>query len=250
MDAACWSSSIAYIIFDYLSLYYTTLHYDFSAKMEAASLPCMKVIVIGDGNVGKTSLLRRFVRGEFVEEYRRTIGAEYMDKDVYLRSRNATVKLVLWDTAGQEMFSPLTVSYYRNSSAAIICFSTIDKDSFHHALEWKNQVEQVCGSITMVLCQTKFDLSHEAVVTTEECEALSTTLSMPFFRVSTKDDYNITQLFEFTAQTILETAEEQGATQGEGTSGTGVGGAQPGGAASPAVNLNEKPKKKKKCCLK
>eukprot|EP00796_Vickermania_ingenoplastis_P006689 gene6689-4787_t len=221
-----------------------------SKPMLESSQPCMKVIVIGDGNVGKTSLLRRFVRGDFIDEYRRTIGAEYMEKDVFLRSRNTTAKLMLWDTAGQEMFSPLTQSYYRNSSAAVVCFSTVDKDSFHHAFEWKNQVEQVCGPITTVLCQTKFDLSHVAAITNEEAEALAGSLGTPFFRVSTKDDFNVTQLFEFTAQSVLETLEEQaaaglippppGTTASAAASPGGQTGA-PGPAADPAATRgNEK----------
>lgn len=245
-----------------------------------ASQPCMKVVVIGDGNVGKTSLLRRFVRGDYTEEYRRTIGAEYMEKDVFLRDRgNTTAKLMLWDTAGQEMFSPLTQSYYRHASAAIVCFSTVDKESFQHVVDWKNQVEQVCGpSLTVVLCQTKFDLSHAAAITNEEAEQLASTLGAPFFRVSTKDDFNVTQLFEFTAQTVLEALDEAAAA----AAAAGGGGGGPGQSSSPAaatagasvpplpavsplpglnsgpdtVNLLEdenngkKKKKKKKCCSK
>lgn len=170
-----------------------------------------KVVVVGDGNVGKTSLLRRFVRGDFVEEYRRTIGAEYMEKDVFLRSDggNRTAKLLLWDTAGQEMFSPLTPSYFHQSSAAIVCFSTVDRESFAHVVNWVAQVEQSCGPITIVLCQTKYDLSYAAAITNEEAGELAASLGVPFFRVSTKDDFNVTQLFEFTAQAVMEVIEEQ-----------------------------------------
>lgn len=235
-----------------------------------------KVVVVGDGKVGKTSLLRRFVRGDFVEEYRRTIGAEYMEKDVFLRSDggNRTAKLLLWDTAGQEMFSPLTPSYYHRSSAAIVCFSTVDRDSFAHVVNWVAQVEQVCGPITIVLCQAKYDLSHAAAVTNEEAGELAESLGLPFFRVSTKDDFNVTQLFEFTAQAVIEVIEEQQ----QSMSAHGIFAQQPlsgssfqanssllpsteaermeetrrDGVSQPstAVNLMEKkPKKKnKKCC--
>lgn len=232
-----------------------------------------KVVVIGDGNVGKTSLLRRFVRGDFVEEYRRTIGAEYMEKDVFLRSDggNRTAKLLLWDTAGQEMFSPLTPSYFHQSSAAIVCFSTVDRESFAHVVNWVAQVEQVCGPITIVLCQTKFDLSYAAAITNEEAGELAASLGVPFFRVSTKDDFNVTQLFEFAAQAVMEVIEEQ---QQQGmSSGGGIFPQQPAPTFIPThsslpsisdneetatvringstkVNLMEnKPRRKKnKCC--
>ncbi|CBZ26485.1 putative small G-protein [Leishmania mexicana MHOM/GT/2001/U1103] len=174
---------------------------------------CIKVIVVGDGNVGKTCMLRRFVRGDFVDQYRKTIGAEFMEKDVFLRSSNTTVKLMLWDTAGQEVFNALTQAYYRGAGAAILMFSTVDRDSFMNIAGWKQRVESVCDPITMVLCQTKFDLSHEAVITNTEAEKLANQLELPLFRVSTKDDFNVTQLFEFTAQLCVENSaqdEEKG----------------------------------------
>ncbi|KAK7201617.1 small G-protein [Novymonas esmeraldas] len=169
----------------------------------------IKVIVVGDGNVGKTCMLRRFVKGDFVEQYRKTIGAEFMEKDVFLRSSNTTVKLMLWDTAGQEVFNALTQAYYRGAGAAVLAFSTVDRDSFMNIAGWKQRVESVCGPIAMVLCQTKFDLSHEAVTTNEEAEKLASQLGMPLYRVSTKDDFNVTQLFEFTAQQCVEHAGEE-----------------------------------------
>lgn len=223
----------------------------------SSSQPCMKVIVVGDGNVGKTSLLRRFVRGDFVDEYRRTIGVEYMEKDVFLRSRsNTTARLMLWDTAGQEVFSPLTQAYYRHSSAAIICFSTVDKESFHHVNEWKHQIETACADNPplLILCQTKLDLSNAAVVTKEEAEELAISFGMPFFRISTKDDFNVTQLFEFTAQSVLEAMEAEGTLPNDATYGEGATNSASnriGHSGGSKVHLSKSPtrrRKKKPCC--
>lgn len=160
----------------------------------------IKVIVVGDGNVGKTSMLRRFVKGDFTETYKKTIGAEFMEKDVFIKSMNQTVRLMLWDTAGQEIFNALTASYYRGAGAAILAFSTSDRDSFMNIPKWKGKVEAQCGNITMILCQTKFDLMDQAAVQNQEAEKLAMDLRLPFFRISTKDDFNVVQLFEFTAQ--------------------------------------------------
>jgi len=160
----------------------------------------LKVIVVGDGNVGKTSMLRRFVKGEFLDQYKKTIGAEFMEKDLYIAELHHTIKLMLWDTAGQEVFNALTASYYRGAGAAILAFSTIDRDSFFSVEKWKDKVEAQCGAITMVLCQTKMDLAAESAVSPAEAEALATKLKLPLFRVSTKDNLNVTQLFEFAAQ--------------------------------------------------
>lgn len=163
----------------------------------------IKVIVVGDGNVGKTSMLRRFVRGEFTDQYKKTIGAEFMEKEVYVRELNQPVTLMLWDTAGQEVFNALTASYYRGAGAAVLAFSTVDRDSFMNIEKWKQKVEAQCGNITMVLCQTKYDLQNEAAVSNAEAEALAIKLKVPFFRSSTKDNFNVAQLFEFTAKMCL-----------------------------------------------
>ncbi|CUG94254.1 ras-related GTP-binding protein, putative [Bodo saltans] len=163
----------------------------------------IKVIVVGDGNVGKTSMLRRFVRGEFTDQYKKTIGAEFMEKEVFVRELNQPVTLMLWDTAGQEVFNALTASYYRGAGAAVLAFSTVDRDSFMNVEKWKQKVEAQCGSITLVLCQTKYDLQNEAAVSNAEAEALAIKLKVPFFRSSTKDNFNVSQLFEFTAKMCL-----------------------------------------------
>lgn len=169
----------------------------------------IKLIVVGDGSVGKTSMLRRYVKGVFTDQYKKTIGAEFMEKDVYVKSMNQTVKLMLWDTAGQEVFNALTASYYRGAGAAIIAFSTTDRDSFMNVLKWKDKVEAQCPGITMVLCQTKLDLLSEAKMTNEEAEGMAAHLRLPFFRISTKDDFNVSQLFEFVAQQSLTAGAQQ-----------------------------------------
>ena len=80
----------------------------------------LKVVVVGDGNVGKTSMLQRFCKNAFTEQYKKTIGAEYMEKEVFVPATQSSAKLMLWDTAGQEVFNALTANYYRGAAAARI----------------------------------------------------------------------------------------------------------------------------------
>lgn len=167
----------------------------------------LKVIVVGDGSVGKTSMLRRFCKGEFSDSYKKTIGAEFMEKDVFIPATASTVKLALWDTAGQEIFNSLTASYYRGSGACVLAYSSIDRDSFFNVRGWKSKVEAQCGPIAMVLCQTKCDLLAQATVTEAEAHGLATELQLPLFRTSTKDNFNVTQLFEFLAQRACTPAQ-------------------------------------------
>jgi small GTP-binding protein len=175
----------------------------------------VKVIVVGDGNVGKTSMLRRFCKGDFSDQYKKTIGAEFMEKDVYVKSSGDTLRLMLWDTAGQEVFNALTASYYRGAGAAVLAFSTTDRDSFMNVEKWKGKVEAQCDSITMVMCQTKVDLSDKpGAVSQQEAEEMAKKLNMPFYRISTKQDFNVTELFEFVAEkSLLGGASTDGGVQ-------------------------------------
>lgn len=88
----------------------------------------MKVVIIGDSGVGKSSLLCRYQQGKFMENYSMTIGINY----VYIVSevQGLRIKLQIWDTAGQEKYKTITQNYYRNSNGAIISFSIDCRDSF------------------------------------------------------------------------------------------------------------------------
>ncbi len=74
------------------------------------------------------------------------------------------VRLMLWDTAGQEEFDAITKAYYRGAQACVIAFSTTDRASFDAVKKWKRKVEDECGHIPMVLVQNKIDLMHESQV--------------------------------------------------------------------------------------
>ncbi|CCW63251.1 unnamed protein product [Phytomonas sp. EM1] len=174
---------------------------------------CIKVIVVGNCGVGKTSLLHRFVRCNFIDRYTKTIGAEFLVKDVLCGEFKIPIKLMLWDTAGQEMSNALTQAYYCGAGAAILSFSTVDHDSFTDVAKWKQKVEFVCGPIVMVLCQTKCDLFHESSVTDSEAMGLAEEFQLPLFRVSSKDNFNVYQLFEFITQQYLR-SEEFGESEG------------------------------------
>jgi len=166
----------------------------------------IKVIVVGNGGVGKSSLVQRFCKGKFTSEYKKTIGADFLERECFVRSLNTTVTLMLWDTAGQEVFDALTARYYRGAGACVLAFSTTDRDSFEAVESWKNKVEAVCGKGEVVMCliQTKIDLIDEGVVSPEEAEALAKKLQVKFFRTSTKDNLNVDLVFEYLAESHLK----------------------------------------------
>lgn len=165
----------------------------------------VKVIVVGNGQVGKSSLVRRYCKGEFTSEYKKTIGADFLEKDVFIKGVGQTVKMMLWDTAGQEVYDALTSQYYRGAGACVLAFSTTDRESFLALKTWKEKVENVCGRGNVVLCmiQTKIDLIQQAVVQSDEAEATARALGVKFFRTSTLENYNIDPVFEYLAEQYL-----------------------------------------------
>merc|ERR1711865_592251 len=126
----------------------------------------MKILVMGDAKCGKTSLIQRFANDVFAEEYKKTIGADFCKKTVDLDSNN-TVRLQLWDIAGQDRFADVTRAYFRNVAGAIVVCDTTRPLTSHSALKWKQVLdEKVKGpngeSIPVILMANKTDLLKSA----------------------------------------------------------------------------------------
>ncbi|QQP57177.1 RAB23_ member RAS oncogene family, partial [Caligus rogercresseyi] len=111
------------------------------------------------------------------------------------------VRLMLWDTAGQEEFDAITKAYYRGAQACVIAFSTTDRASFESVGKWKKKVEEECGSIPMVLVQNKIDL--ESVVNNDEVDRLCQDCRMRCYRISVKEDLNVVNVFQHLAENYV-----------------------------------------------
>ena len=122
-----------------------------------------KLIVIGDGSVGKTSLIKKFTQGKFQKEYIKTIGAQFSKFDAEISED--TIRLLFWDIAGQDDFLFLRPSFYRDSRAAIIVYSleenNLGKRSFEHITDWHEEIKKYCGDIPTVVFANKVDLIEE-----------------------------------------------------------------------------------------
>lgn len=119
-----------------------------------------KIAVIGDGGVGKTSLIRRFTKGGFNEEYIKTIGAQFSKYEQDIEGDDC--ELNFWDIAGQDEFHFLRPSFYKDSQAAIIVCSLeeneLGKVSFKNIPHWYDDLRKFCGVIPVVLFANKVDL--------------------------------------------------------------------------------------------
>lgn len=122
-----------------------------------------KISIIGDGGVGKTSLIKKFTKGTFEKDYVKTIGAQFSryEKEI----NGDIINLIFWDIAGERDFNFLHPLFYKESRANIIVYSLeendLGKDSFIHIKNWQNELKKYCGNIPVVLFANKVDLVNE-----------------------------------------------------------------------------------------
>jgi len=114
--------------------------------MEEEAL-ALKIVVVGNGGVGKSSMIQRYATGLFTKDYKKTIGVDFLEKSLQLAGLD--IRLMLWDTAGQEEFHSITRAYYRGAQGCVIVYSCADRDSFATVEEWKRRVQNECGEIPM-----------------------------------------------------------------------------------------------------
>ena len=163
----------------------------------------VKVLVVGNGAVGKSSMIRRYCKGIFTTNYKKTIGVDFLEKQ--LRLDDNDIRLMLWDTAGQEEFGAITKSYYRGAQACVLVFSTTDRDSFLAIESWRKKVQDEVGTdIPLVLVQNKIDLLDEAVVEQHEAEGLAKKLKLRFYRTSVQENLNVDQVFQYLSEKHIQ----------------------------------------------
>ena len=150
-----------------------------------------KIIFVGDAGVGKTTIISRIMDNPFSEVYEPSIGVDFMSKNI--KYRGQSVKLQMWDTAGQEKYKGLIPSYVRNSSIVFLVYDISVKTSFDNIPKWINFIRTI-ENTTLVLCGNKIDLEKREVKK-EEGEELAKNENIPFFEVSAKTDENIKNMF-------------------------------------------------------
>ena len=133
-----------------------------------------KIVVVGDGAVGKTSLIKKFTKGTFERDYIKTIGAQFSKYNKEINEDK--IRLIFWDIAGQEDFNFLHHLFYKETKAAIIVVSLEENDlgnnSFTHIENWNDELKKYCDDIPVVLFANKVDLIEKINIDISRIEEL------------------------------------------------------------------------------
>ncbi|KAL7754360.1 hypothetical protein RI367_000341 [Sorochytrium milnesiophthora] len=168
-----------------------------------------KFIVIGDTGVGKSNLLLQFTDKRFLPQHDLTIGVEFGARMITVEDKS--VKLQIWDTAGQESFRSITRSYYRGAAGALLVYDISRRDTFNHITTWLSDARTYSSpNTTIMLVGNKADLkeSGKRAVTYEEGERLAEAHGLLFVETSAKAGDNVDEAFIKTAATIYQKIQD------------------------------------------
>jgi small GTP-binding protein len=164
-----------------------------------------KLSLLGDGGVGKTSIVQQYVHEYFAEDYKATIGTFISKKEVKFKDLDTSVRFIIWDLAGQAQFQRIWADYLTDSNAGIIIFDITNRESFESVKKWYNLITRVSRpTLVLILCGNKVDLKEQRVVSSEESKALARELGIFYMETSAKENIHINDVFEWIALQIID----------------------------------------------
>eukprot|EP00871_Galdieria_phlegrea_P002507 jgi/Galph1/3257/GphlegSOOS_G1937.1 len=173
----------------------------------------LKIVVLGDSGVGKTSLLERFVNHRFSQQYKATIGADFLTKDLIIEDR--TVNLQIWDTAGQERYQSLGSAFYRGADACVLVYDTTDLKSFESLETWRDEFlvsssPREPQSFPFVVLGNKADLEPQRAVPLRRAQQwCSAKGDIPLFETSAKENILVDKAFDVVVTNALKRGERE-----------------------------------------
>ncbi|XP_034691739.1 ras-related protein Rab7 isoform X2 [Vitis riparia] len=183
--------------------------------MAAPGRTLLKVIVLGDSGVGKTSLMNQYVYKKFSQQYKATIGADFVTKELQIDDKLVTLQL--WDTAGQERFQSLGSAFYRGADCCVLVYDVNVLKSFESLQSWHEEFLKQADpaepeAFPFVVLGNKVDVDggNSRVVSERRArEWCASRGDIPYFETSAKEDFNVDAAFLCVARVGLSNEHEQ-----------------------------------------
>ena len=171
--------------------------------MSSESAQTFKILTIGESNVGKTSILRRFVENKFSKIHLSTIGIDYRTKSLHVYGKD--IKLKIWDTAGQERYHNITSQIYKGADGIMLVYDVTEETSFIKIKDWMEQIITNIGGdeISIVLLGNKCDVEERAI-TKERGQEMANSLKVFYYETSALNGMGINDAFEGLTKEIMK----------------------------------------------
>jgi len=172
----------------------------------------LKVIILGDSGTGKTSLMNQYVNKKFSNQYKATIGADFLTKEVMIDDKLVTLQI--WDTAGQERFQSLGVAFYRGADACVLVFDVNVAKTFENLKSWREEFLIQAGprdpdNFPFIVLGNKIDLEQSRVVSRNRAQQWCQSKgNIPYFETSAKEAINVEQAFQLIAKNAMKDEDE------------------------------------------
>ncbi|KAI8371225.1 ras family-domain-containing protein [Choanephora cucurbitarum] len=191
----------------------------------------VKLVLLGESAVGKSSLVLRFVNKEYVENREPTIGAAFLTQKCNAKDR--VIKYEIWDTAGQERFHSLAPMYYRNAQAAVVVYDITKASTLVKAKSWVKELQRQANTDIVIalvgnkldLCDTQEQEEEERQVPREDAQAYADEAGLLFYETSAKSALNVEDVFNGIAEKIpLESMYSHGGRNAVSAGRSGING--------------------------
>ncbi|TDH64788.1 hypothetical protein CCR75_000249 [Bremia lactucae] len=175
----------------------------------------LKLIILGDSGVGKTSLMNQYVTQKFSNQYKATIGADFLTKEIMLDDKLVTMQI--WDTAGQERFQSLGVAFYRGADACVLVYDITNPKSFEKLDSWRDEFLAQAGprdpdAFPFIVLGNKVDKESDRRVPKQKAQEWCRTknLQQPIqhFETSAKEATSVEEAFWTIASSALQKGKE------------------------------------------